>query len=103
VSPAFLQAFLLAIQKEPDEVAHERALMEVDRVLGVLDRKLGHFEYVAAQAYSIADIAHFGWLWRHEAIGTSLDGVPNVRRWFAQVSARPAVQSAIARIATLAT
>jgi GSH-dependent disulfide-bond oxidoreductase len=102
VSPAFLQAFLVAIQKEPDEAARERALKEVDRVLGVLDQMLGDTKYVAGQAYTIADIAHFGWVWRHAAVGASLDQFAHVARWYEQLSARPAVQSAIAKITTLA-
>lgn len=102
VSPAFLQAFLVAIQKEPDPIARDRASKEVDRVLGVLDQVLARDVHVAGDAYSIADIAHFGWLWRHQAIGATLDSVPNVARWFAQVFARAPVQSAIAKIAALA-
>jgi GST-like protein len=99
VSPAFLQAFLVSIQQEPDPIAKERASREVERVLGVLDQLLARHEHVAGSVYSIADIAHFGWLWRHQAIGATFDGLPNVARWFTQVSARPAVQSAIVAIA----
>jgi len=102
VSPAFLQAFLVAMQKQPDGLAKERVLSEVNRVLDVLDLQLARHEHVSGQDYSIADIAHFGWLWRHQAIGATLDEVPNVARWFAQMSARAAVQSAITRVAALA-
>ena len=102
VSPAFLQAFLLAIQKEPDPIARDRASKEVNRVLGVLDQLLARYAHVAGDDYSIADVAHFGWLWRHQAIGATLDGVPNVARWFAEVSARAPVQSAIAKVTALA-
>jgi len=102
VSPAFLQAFLLAIQKEPDPIARDRASKEVDRVLGILDQALARHVHGAGDAYSIADVAHFGWLWRHQAIGATLDGVPNVARWFAQVSARAPVQAAIAKVSALA-
>jgi GST-like protein len=102
VSPAFLQAFLVVIQKHPDPIARDRASKEVDRVLGILDQVLAHDTHVAGDAYSIADIAHFGWLWRHQAIGATLDSVPNVARWFAQVSARAPVQAAIAKITALA-
>jgi GSH-dependent disulfide-bond oxidoreductase len=102
VSPAFLQAFLIAIAEEPDELARARALAEVNRVLGVLDRLLTRHEHVAGPEYSIADIAHYGWLWRHQAISAALDRFPDVNRWFAQMSARPAVQAATARITALA-
>jgi GST-like protein len=89
----------VSIQQEPDPIAKERASREVERVLSVLDQLLARHEHVAGSVYSIADIAHFGWLWRHQAIGATFDGLPNVARWFTQVSARPAVQSAIVAIA----
>ena len=28
---------------------------------------------------AIADIAHFGWVWRHEAVGATLDKFSSVR------------------------
>ena len=101
VSPAFLQAFLVALQKDADPRAKEHALTEVNCVLGLLDRVLADDEHVAGQAYSIADIAHYGWLWRHQAIGANFDAFPHVFRWFEQVSARPAVQAAIIKLAVL--
>jgi GST-like protein len=57
--------------------------------------------FIAGDAFSIADIAHFGWLWRREFAGVGFDGAPNVARWYAEVDARPAVQRAIDRINTL--
>src|SRR5258707_7713567 len=60
LSPAFLQSFLVAIQSPPQPEAQARALSEVDRALGVLNHGLKHQRYVAGDAYSIADIAHFG-------------------------------------------
>lgn len=102
VSPAFLEAFLLSMRTEPDAIGRERALKEVVRVLAVLDQSLEDREHVAGHAYTIADIAHFGWLWRHHAIGLDLDRFPNLARWFAAIFARPAVQTAITRITALA-
>ena len=102
LSPAFLQAFVVAIQSSPQPEAKARALSEVDRVLGVLDHRLEHHPYVAGDAYSIADIAHFGWIWRHQAIGANLEKFPFVARWYADISARPAVATAIAKTMALA-
>jgi GSH-dependent disulfide-bond oxidoreductase len=101
VSPAFLQAFLISLQSSPQPEAKERALTEVDRVLGVLDTVLARREFVAGDTYTIADIAHFGWVWRHQAVGASLDAFPSVARWYAEVSRRPAVVSAIAKTVAL--
>ncbi len=39
----------------------------------------------------IADMAIFPWCRLHERQGQNLDDFPNVKRWFAQIAARPAV------------
>ncbi|NHV28309.1 glutathione S-transferase family protein [Burkholderia sp. D-99] len=102
LSPAFLQAFRVAIGAAPEPDAKARALEEVERVLGVLDRVLERGRYVAGDAYSIADIAHFGWLWRHQAIGATLDRFPSVTRWYDDIAARPAVVTAVEKTLALA-
>ncbi|AIY41712.1 Glutathione S-transferase [Collimonas arenae] len=102
VSPAFLQAFVIAIQSSPQAEAQARALSEVERVLGVLNHGLKYHRYVAGDTYSIADIAHFGWIWRHQAVGVSLDKFPSVNRWYAEILARPAVVKAIEKTMALA-
>lgn len=56
---------------------------------------------MAGDAFTIADIAHFGWLWRREFALVDLDNAPNVARWFDEMAARPAIRRAIARINTL--
>jgi GSH-dependent disulfide-bond oxidoreductase len=71
--------------------AIERYEKEAARLYGVLDRRLGESEYLAG-AYSIADIATFPWIARHEWQGVALEDFPNVKRWFAAISSRPAVQ-----------
>ena len=102
LSPAFLQAFQLAIQSSPQPEAKARALAEVERTLGVLNHVLERHPYAAGDEYSIADIAYFGWVWRHQAIGANLDKFPFVARWFDEISARPAVVTAIERTTALA-
>lgn len=102
VSPAFLQAFLVAIQSSPQAEARTKALAEVDRVLGVLDQYLASNRYVAGDTYSIADIVHFGWIWRASAVGASLDQFPSLNRWYEEILARPAVATAIDKTMALA-
>jgi GST-like protein len=102
VSPAYLQAFLIGMQKDPPAEAKERAFKEVDRVLGVIDQILAHRTFMAGEEYSIADIAHFGWLWRSQAVGVNFDIFPNVGRWYQDVNRRPSVFSAIAKVTALA-
>jgi GST-like protein len=103
ISPAFGQSGYfgkLAPEVLPHAVArfHGEAL----RTLAVLDGVLARHAWVAGDAYSIADIAHFGWIWRRAFAGVDLDASPNVARWFDTLSQRPAVQRAIARMEALA-
>ena len=53
-------------------------------------------EYFSGSSYSIADMAIYGWAWRHERHQVDLADFPNVKRWFEAVGARPAVQKALA-------
>jgi GSH-dependent disulfide-bond oxidoreductase len=66
---------------------------EVNRLYGVLDRRLHEREYVAGD-YSIADMACWPWVVPHERQGQSLADFPNVARWFEAIRERPAVRRA---------
>nr|WP_249198697.1 glutathione binding-like protein [Gluconobacter cerinus] len=57
--------------------------------------------FVAGDEFTIADIAHFGWLWRRGFPSITLDDTPHVARWYADIESRPAVQRGIARIEAL--
>lgn len=104
LSPAFGQAgFFQRLAAEPQPIAIERFSNEAKRTLSVLDGVLARRRFAAGPDFTIADIAHFGWLWRREFAGVDLDAAPNVARWYAEVEARPAVQRAIARTTALAT
>jgi len=102
LGPAFGQAgFFQRQAAEPQPLAIERFSNEARRTLGLLDGVLAHKQFTAGYVFTIADIAHFGWLWRREFAGVSFNDAPNVARWYAEVEARPAVQRAIERINTL--
>jgi len=102
LSPAFGQSgFFQRFAAEPQPIAIERFSSEAKRTVGILDNVLSAHQFAAGDEFSIADIAHFGWLWRREFAGVSLDDAPNVARWYAEVDARPSVQRAIARVNTL--
>lgn len=73
----------------------ERYTNEVNRLYGVMDRRLGDAEYLAG-AYSIADIACWPWIVSHERQGQDLDNFPNVKRWFEAIRERPAVMRGFA-------
>jgi glutathione S-transferase/GST-like protein len=68
-----------------------RYQQETLRLLGVMEQRLGGHEFLAG-AYSIADIACWPWVAQVDWAGLSLDGLPQVRRWFDALAARPAVQ-----------
>jgi len=102
LGPAFGQAgFFRRQAAEPQPLAIARFSAEADRIVGVLDDVLGHRHFAAGNDFSIADVAHFGWLWRREFAGVDLAHRPNVTRWYDEVAARPAVIRALDRIAEL--
>jgi len=76
--------------------AIERYVKEKDRLYGVLDRRLGAARFLAGDDYTIADIATYPWVARHEYHRTDLADFPNVKRWFDAVGARPAVRRGMA-------
>lgn len=82
------------IAPEKIEYAIRRYVNEANRLFGVMDRRLADREYLAGD-YSIADMACYGWATYHEVMEQNLDEVPNVKRWFERMSARPAVQLGI--------
>ncbi len=81
----------------PAEVPYaiKRYKGETARLYGVLDRRLGEADYLAGD-YSIADIATFPWVARHEWQEIDLVAYPEVRRWYEMIAVRPAVQQGMA-------
>jgi GSH-dependent disulfide-bond oxidoreductase len=91
VGPMFGQAHhFLRAAPEPVPYGIERYTKETRRLYGVLERRLGEAEYLAGD-YSIADIATFPWVARHEWHKVELAEFPHVARWYAAIAARPAV------------
>jgi glutathione S-transferase len=88
----------------PEQIplAIDRFGREAQRLVALLDALLANQPFVAGDALTIADIAHFGWLWRRDFAGVSLQEAPNVRRYISDLEARPAFQRAIARTTALA-
>ena len=67
---------------------------EVNRLYGVLERRLADREYVAVE-YSIADMACWPWVAQHARQGQRLEDFPGVARWFEAIRNRSAVQRVI--------
>ncbi|PXW81858.1 GST-like protein [Ruegeria sp. P4] len=71
--------------------AEERYGEEARRLYGVLDRRLEGRDYIIGE-YTIADIACWPWVSRHEWQEIDLRDYPHVRKWYQRIAARPAVQ-----------
>ena len=78
-------------------LAIDRYQGETRRLFRVLDHQLAQHEYLANDAYSIADIANWAWVRTHRWSGVEVDDLPHLKRWLAAVRARPAVQRGIER------
>jgi GST-like protein len=81
----------------PEKIAYgiDRYTNEVNRLYGVMNRRLADRDYLAGD-YSIADMACVGWVRSYEKQGQDLNDFPHLKRWFETVMARPAVERGIA-------
>lgn len=81
----------------PERIAYatERYVNETKRLYGVLNKQLVGQDYVAGE-YSIADMAIFPWLLRHDWQQINLEDYPEVSKYIDRLNARPAVQKALA-------
>ena len=57
-----------------------------------LDERLGNSKFLAGEDYSIADIATFPWIARHEWHDIGLKKFSNLTRWYKEISKREAVK-----------
>ncbi|HHC29704.1 MAG TPA: glutathione S-transferase family protein [Rhodobacterales bacterium] len=76
--------------------AQDRYRTETARLYGVMDRRLGEHRFLAGEAYTIADMASYGWASLWEGQQQTLDDKPNLARWLGEVGAREAVQRGMA-------
>jgi GST-like protein len=95
VGPMFGQANYFYRLEEKVPFAVERYYKEAIRLYKVLEQTLGQRDYLAGE-YSIADIATYPWVGRHDGHNVKLEEFPNVKRWFDGISQRPAVKRGMA-------
>ena len=95
VGPMFGQANYFYRLEEKVPFAIERYYKEAIRLYKVLEQTLGQRDYLAGE-YSIADIATYPWVGRHDGHNVKLEDFPNVKRWFDVLSQRPAVKRGMA-------
>lgn len=99
VGPMFGQAgWFLRSAPEPVPLAIERYRNESLRLTALLNERLAEVPWLAGSSYSIADIMHFSWLRIADYAGVDLNQFHHVRAWAERISARPAVQRALARL-----
>jgi len=98
VGPMFGQALWFMRRSEPVAVAIERYQSESHRLTAVLEIRLSAQPWLAGAQFSIADIAHFGWLRVAHRSGVELSGYPAVQRWVDVIARRPAVQRGLAAV-----
>ncbi len=79
-------------QYAPEKIEYgvNRYTNEVNRLYGVMNRRLADHAYLAGD-YSIADMASIGWVIPHERQGQDLNDFPHLKRWYEAVKSRPAV------------
>ena len=84
-------------QYAPEKLPYaiDRYTKEVNRLYGVMNKRLADRDYLAG-AYSIADMAAWPWVvpWKNQ--GQQLEEFPHLHRWFEAVKARPAVERGFA-------
>jgi GST-like protein len=69
---------------------------EANRLYGVLNNRLFDRRYLAAGEYTIADMISYPWCvgWKNQ--GQDLEEFPYLKRWFEELSARPALERGMA-------
>lgn len=80
----------------PEQVPYaiDRYGKETHRLYSVLDQRLADRPYVAGEEYTIADMAIYPWIVAHKVQKIDLEQFTNLKRWFDQISERPAVKKA---------
>ena len=81
----------------PEQVPYaiNRYTNEVNRLYGVMNRRLAGRDYLAGD-YTIADMACVGWVKSWERQGQNIQDFPHVERWLERMLARPGVAKGLA-------
>jgi len=74
------------------EFGEKRYFKISKRIYEELDNRLSTTKYLAYDEYTIADIATFPWIARHEWHDIGLKNYKNLTRWYEDISGRPKVK-----------
>ena len=83
--------FFHKFNKGKSEFAENRFLDLAKKIYEYLDKQLAKSRYLACDEYTIADIATFPWLCRHEWHDVGIKKYKNLSRWYEDISKRKAV------------
>ncbi|MDC0943984.1 glutathione S-transferase [Candidatus Pelagibacter sp.] len=73
------------------EFGEERYFKIAKRIYQELDNRLKDYKFLAGENYTIADIATWPWLARHEWHDIGLKNYQNLSRWYLEIADREAV------------
>ena len=73
------------------EFGEERYFKITKRIYQELDNRLKQSKFLAGEGYTIADIATWPWIARHEWHDIGLNNFENLKRWYVEISKREAV------------
>ena len=73
------------------EFGEKRYFKISERIYKELNERLGQSKFLAGENYTIADIATFPWIARHEWHDIGLKRFNNLTRWYEEISNRKAV------------
>ena len=74
------------------EFGENRYFKISERIYKELDERLSHSKFLAGKNYTIADIATFPWIARHEWHDIGLKRFKGLKRWYEEISKREAVK-----------
>ena len=74
------------------EFGEQRYFKIAKKIYEELDERLSVSKFLAGEDYTIADIATFPWIARHEWHDIGLKKFDNLTRWYEEISKREAVQ-----------
>ena len=83
--------FFYKFNKGLSEVGEKRYFEMTKKIYEVLENHLSKNNYLAGQNYSIADIATWPWIARHQWHDIGLKNYNNLSDWYIRIGERPAV------------
>lgn len=103
VGPSFGNATHFSSASVQDETySRRRFVTQAARLCALYDKRLRNERYLAGDAFSIADVATFPWLWRHPGmVGIDTSDFFGLNRWFDEISSRPGLNRVQARYKAL--